>query len=247
MPNFKSQQGIIPLFILIAIGVAVLAGGTYIVRSEFVKTGKSGKSALDQQKVAQQIKNPKALPSISPQPTAVAQRGPFTYKPSATTNTQTATGSADSTKEPGFTIMGPSGWNRIDLGQPNFKVTFEHPEEDKENGEDDLVLKVKARLSVVIMKFSGDLEAGIKNAKSASSQNYEQLNIFSESKTSLVGQEAYRLEAQYIVKGIKIHTLDYYLVKNGYAIHLAGNALDSAWSKRAGEIQSSINSFKFTD
>ncbi len=58
MGKLKYQLGFIPLIILIAIGVVVVAGGTYIVRNQFVKIGKSGKAALDTEKIQKQLQSP---------------------------------------------------------------------------------------------------------------------------------------------------------------------------------------------
>ena len=47
MPRPKNQKGIIPILILIAVGIFVLVGGVLVVCNQFVKTGKSGKTALE--------------------------------------------------------------------------------------------------------------------------------------------------------------------------------------------------------
>ncbi|MBI2022541.1 hypothetical protein HYS97_01685, partial [Candidatus Daviesbacteria bacterium] len=80
MPVLKDQRGILPLFFLIAIGVAVLAGGSYLIRNEFVKTGKNNKAEIDKVKVEKQADNPNPLPSLTPKPKSDTQYGAFVYK-----------------------------------------------------------------------------------------------------------------------------------------------------------------------
>src|SRR3990167_7924712 len=66
----KLLPGFIPLIILIIAGIVIAgAGGTYIVRKQFIKKGQSGKAALDEKKIAQQLNNPVELESPSPKPT----------------------------------------------------------------------------------------------------------------------------------------------------------------------------------
>lgn len=44
---------------------------------------------------------------------------------------------------------------------------------------------------------------------------------------------------------VAIHELNYLVYKNGASFLVKGFASDSAWSKRAGEIASALNSFEF--
>lgn len=233
------QAGIIPLFVLIAIGVAVLAGGTYIVRSEFVKTGKSGKAALDEKKIQKQIENPKTLPSLAPASKGEVSYGSFTYNPPSTKD-------GTISQEPGFTITAPSGWEKLPLESEIERAVFRSPETDKEAMEDNLTAKVKAMITVYSSKVDGNLDDFANEVISNSKNQSTKYQVVSKLKVQFAGNEAIKLESQYNEKSrIPMRALAYLFVKDGYWIEIVGNGLESAWDKRVGEIESSFNSFKF--
>ncbi|MBI2021539.1 hypothetical protein HYS93_01500 [Candidatus Daviesbacteria bacterium] len=240
MPILKKQQGIIPLFVLIAIGIALLVGGTYIIRNEFIKTGKSGKSAIDEKKVKQQIANPLALPSLSPSPKIELAQSRYTYEPQKL---------GQDVKAPKFTINPPSAWNKRSATQGNEVVTFEAPEEDKEEAEDNLVVRLKPVVSVYLAKSpqSGTLDDLMKVAKSSSEKTFEKVEYLADTKTKFAGLDSVFIEAKALKQGVTIHTNDYYLVKDSYWVHVAGSSLDSTWSKWSGVIKASMNSFTFVE
>lgn len=246
MPLFlKNQRGVFPLFLLIAIGVAVLAGGTYIIREQFVKTGQSGKSALDNKKIQEQIKNPQTLPSLTPEPKAEQTFGqPVTYKPSTK---PVSDGSDTVIKEPSFSISPPSGWEKVAPSVAGTKVQFKHPEEDKEEMEDGLFVKSRAQITVFMDKANSTLDQLVSSVKSASQGSYEKVNIISEQKITFAGQEAYLFETELFKKGASIHSTDYYFIKDGFVVRVGGTSLGSSWNKRSSEIKSSINSFKLLE
>src|SRR4030042_5052509 len=106
----KSLPGIIPLFILIAVGVVMAAaGGTYIVRKQFVKTSEDKKASLDEEKIRKQIANPTTLPSPSPEPSPELAIGPYTYNPKE----ESKTDSNIDLSQPAFKITPPATWNKI--------------------------------------------------------------------------------------------------------------------------------------
>src|SRR3990167_5376261 len=95
----KLLPGILPIFILIAIGVVLAgAGGVYVVRKEFIKRGQSGKAALDEKKISQQLKNPIPLEAPSPEPTPQLAPIQYTYTPEETADSE------EESKKPTFTI-----------------------------------------------------------------------------------------------------------------------------------------------
>lgn len=250
MPILKDQRGLFPLFLLIAIGIAVLAGGTYIIRNEFVKTGKSGKAEIDKEKVRNQVNNPQSLPSLSPTPKTQTQYGTFKYKPSpAPNNSPGIQQSVTQDTEPAFSINPPSGWNKSSQSDSVVKVVFLAPEEDEQVAGEDLRAVNKAKVTVNMVKGngSGTLESFVDYFISSSKADWESLKVNSKTKTTFAGQSAYKLEIDLFRKGVTFRTISYVLIKGKYGIVVYGGALESAWDKRVGEIQTSINSFKFID
>ncbi|GEM_PF-5173102 len=239
MPYQKFKRGIIPLFILIAVGIVfAAAGGAYIVRKEFVKTGKSGKTALDVEKVKQQIANPTPLPSPSPNSPKEYATGPFTYTPASP-----SPGSKTSSV-PAFTISPPSGWLK---GQTSVAivVSFDAPEEDEENGEEGLKVTSRATVSVQLqdLKENVSTETLVSALKERAQGEYEKVEFLSETKITLSGQKAYILESKFFRKGFWTHSFDYIMVKDTYAVVISGVSSDSASSKWSGAMKGSIETF----
>ncbi len=235
----KLHRGIIPLFILIAVGIAILgAGGVYIIQQNFVKTGKSGKAALDEEKIKQQIANPTPLPTPSAEPSTKLAAKEFSYTPQAKDQTN---------GEPGFNINPPSGWLSTSAVSTNEKAGFEAPDEDKEDGEEGsgLVVNSRARITVQVQNLGPSLTLAllIDGIKQKSSNDFEKIEYLSETKTNLNGAETFRIETKSLRKGVWVHSVDYLFAKNGYAIALSGTSFDSAWSKRSGAINASLASF----
>lgn len=250
MPTSINQKGVIPFFVLALIGIAVLAGGTYLIRSDFIKTGKSGKAEVDQEKVKKQIDNPQPLPSLSPSPEAQTQYGAFKYTPSSSPSSSAGTQPNDTQDtEPSFTIYPPSGWSKSNQSDPVIKVVFLAPEEDEVAAGEDLKAINKAKVTVIMAKGngSGTLESFVDYFINSTKASWESTQVNSKSKTTFVGLPAYKLEMDVFKKGVSFRTLSYVFIKGKYGIVVYGGALESAWNKRASEIQNSINSFKFTD
>jgi hypothetical protein len=236
---YKTKSGIIPLFILIAVGIAILgAGGVYIIQQNFVKTGKSGKTALDEDKIRQQIANSTPLPTPAAEPSAKLAAKEFTYAPQAKDQTN---------GEPGFNINPPSGWLSTSAVSTNQKAHFEAPDEDKEDGEkgSGLVVNSRAGITVQMQSLGPSLTLAlfVDGIKEKSSNDFEKIEYLSETKTNLNGTETVRIETKSLRKGVWIHSIDYLFAKDGYAIALSGTSFDSAWSKRSGAISASLASF----
>src|SRR3989344_6864823 len=226
MPAQKLHRGIIPLFILIAVGIAILGtGGVYIIQQNFIKTGKSGKAALDEEKIKQQIANPSSLPTQSTEPAPKLAAKEFTYTPEAKNKTS---------GEPAFNINPPSGWLSTSAVSTNEKAGFEAPDEDKEDGEEGsgLVVNSSARITVQVQNLGPSLTLAllIDGIKEKSSNDFEKIEYLSETKTNLNGAETFRIETKSLRKGVWVHSVDYLFEKNGYAIALSGTSFDSAWS-----------------
>jgi len=238
----KLSLGFIPLIILVAVGIIIAgAGGVYIVRNQFVKTGKSGKAALDEKKIQQQIENPTPLPTLTPTPTPQLAPESFTYQPPVTQGQTTA--------EPNFTIKPPAGWNKVSSQSTSGGVIFEAPTKDKAEGEDGLVVSANPIINIQISKASsaGNLDNLGQYLKGKAEADYEKVTFLSETTTTFAGQEARFFESILFKQGVGIHSIDYALIKNGYALIVTGAALNSAWDKHESAIKASLNSFAFAE
>src|SRR3990167_3906203 len=239
----KLLPGIIPLFILIAIGVVLAgAGGVYVVRKEFVKRGQSGKAALDEKKISEQLKNPIPLEAPSPDPALQLAPSQYQYEPEKTSDSE------KDGQEPGFTINPPSGWSQ--KSSASVKIGFLAPQQDEEPAEPPLVYMYTASIQTVVNKHPQ--LATLQQAADATIDGYKKnesnVQVISNSPTSFAGQDAQIIElTAEMTEGHKIRVINYVMVKNGYTVGVGGIALDSAWSKRAGTIKSSINTFSFTE
>ena len=238
----KLLPGIIPLFILIAIGVVLAgAGGVYVVRKEFIKRGQSGKAALDEKKISEQLKNPVELEAPSPDPTPQLAPSQYKYEPAESEVSK-------ETQEPAFTINPPSGWSQ--KSSDYIKVGFVAPEQDEEPAEPPLVYMYGASIQIRInalpegATLAQVVEATIDGYRDQASN----VQGISKTPTTFAGQDSQVIELiAEMTEGHKIHVTSYVTIKNGYTVGVGGLALDSAWSKRAGTIKSSINTFSFTE
>src|SRR3989344_1507070 len=141
----KLLPGFIPLIILIIAGIVIAgAGGTYVVRKQFVKKGQSGKAALDEKKISQQLKNPIPLEAPSPDPTPQLAPSQYQYEPEKTSDSE------KDGQEPGFTINPPSGWSQ--KSSASVKIGFLAPEQDEEPAEPPLVYMYTASIQIVVKK-----------------------------------------------------------------------------------------------
>lgn len=260
MPAFKNKSGIIPLFILIAVGIVFLAGGAYVVRNEFITKGKTGKPALNEQKVKQQIANPSILPSVSPEPEKQLAPVIYKYQPAETDQkSQPAKPGDTSSTPPGFTINPPAGWQQS--SQSGIQVIFMSPDKDEEKAEDSLTYTQPANVQISFdyadnynqLIAQGKTESEIldtilNNDIKKNAFGSRKISYITEQKTTFAGTDAYLLElngeTQY---GVLEHVKAYLFVKNKWGFYISGHALDSAWSKRAGILNASLNTFRFTD
>ena len=236
----KLLPGIIPLIILIIAGIVIAgAGGTYIVRKQFIKKGQSGKAALDEKKISKQLNNPVELESPSPEPTPQLAPIQYKYEPEVT--------SGDQTQQPGFTINPPSGWTQENFGTS--EAAFFSPDKDKEDAEPPLVYTQPANIQINLEEIPAgstllDAEEGIIKYVQARTTNYQ---VIAKGETTFANQDGrfyeFNANTEYSVE----HVIIYYTIKNNYLVQASGHALDSAWSNRAGVLKASIGSFRFTD
>ena len=236
----KLLPGFIPLIILIIAGIVLAgAGGTYIVRKEFIKRGQSGKAALDEKKISQQLNNPVELESPSPEPTPQLAPVQYNYEPKKT--------SAGQNQQPRFAINPPSGWNQENFGTS--EAAFFSPDKDKEEAEPPLVYTQPANIQINLEEIPegstlADAEKGIIEYIQARAKFHQ---VISKGETSFANQDGrfyeFTAKTDYTVE----HVILYYTIKNNYLVQASGHALDSAWNKRIGVLKASINSFRFTD
>lgn len=269
MPNLNSQRGVIPILVLVAIGVATLVGGSYAIKSEFIKFER-GEISLDMAKVQKQQSSPQSSTRNSPtnsrseknQPTPTPQLAP-----------SKVTVAADEEKGvPGFTINPPAGWNNT--GKSGFAAYFEAPEEDEakmvvgtRSGTQKSTATVQVRFlplnNIKQLKEAGYSEdrildeavKALKGSMAAADPTY-----LTDKRTDFAGSKAQQME---IKANIRVNTSQieeykdlsggswdiriygFYLVSGQYVVAVAGTSLDDAWGKRASAIQASINSFSF--
>lgn len=214
------------------------------------KKGTSGKAALDEQKIAEQLKNPVPLESPSPEPTPQLAPFKYNYEPKNTSEGQP--------KEPAFSINPPSDWQNANYA---VSASFVSPDKDEEKAEGDLVYTQPANIQVNLdflenydklegqnLSESQILDAVIANDIKKTMLGPLGVSYISDQRTRFAGQEAHLLEftveTQY---GAIEHVVMYVLVKDKYGALVSGHALDSAWSKRASTLKSSLSTFKFTD
>ena len=239
----KLLPGFIPLIILIIAGIVIAgAGGTYIVREQVVKKGQSGKAAIDEKKISQKVKNPVPLEAPSPEPTAQLAPSQYQYEPEKTSDSE------KETQEPAFTINPPSGWSQ--KSSDYIKVGFVAPEQDEEPAEPPLVYMYGASIQIRIntLPEGATLAQVVESTIDGYRDQASNVQVISNTPTTFAGQDSQVLELiAELTEGHKIHVTNYVTVKNGYTVGVGGLTLDSAWSKRAGTIQTSINSFRFTD
>lgn len=269
MPNYSSQRGFIPILVLIAIGVATLVGGSYAIKSEFIKFEK-GEISLDMAKVQRQQSSPQSSVGTSPTNSKSDQNQP-TPTPQLAPNKFTV--EADTEKgQPGFTINPPAGWNKIE--KSGFAAYFEAPEEDeyKMVGVSGRTQKSTATVQVRFLPLNNYKqlkEAGLSeiqildSAVKSVKQSMDPANptYLTDRRATFAGQDAQLIEAKVNIKVDTSQIEEYkdlsganwdiraygsYLVRGNYLVAVAGTSLDSAWGKRAPAIQASINSFSFT-
>lgn len=260
MPALKNQAGFIPLIALIIAGIVVAsAGGVYVVRKEFIKKGQSGKAALNEEKIKIQLKEGSPLASPTPEPEKQLTPTVYKYEPQkASSQTSSSSQNSISEVEPGFTINPPSGWQQS--SEPEVDVFFASPNKDEEKAEGNLIYTQPANIQIGIDfmenydKYSASLsQSKILDEVIASDIKQgilgdSKISYINDQRTTLNGQEAHLLEfTSDNQQGVKEHVFLYVLIKNKHGVIVSGHAIDSAWSKRAGILKSSIQTFKFTD
>ena len=255
MPNlFKDQRGVFPIFLLAAIGFAVVAGGAYAVKNNII-TAKNGQIVFNAK-----------IPSPEPDTSKTA---------SSSQKAELAQNSAEykpETGEPKFSINPPAGWIK-EKGEGKVKFFFEASQEDK------LEIGLSTSRSTATVQVTSEksnaksLDEILNKYKREAAAAPVKIEILKEQKTTFTGQDAIQIEiivgladvsdaqieaelkkagnrssvmdVQDMIKNGKVRGLAYILLKDGYEIGIAGTALGSAWDKRGPQIESSINSFKF--
>lgn len=274
--SVNNQKGAIPLLVLVAIGVATLVGGTVAIKSEFIKLDR-GEISLDITKVQRQQvvpKPPSSIPSSSTESKSTGKKGTEpTPSPTPKLASSKVTVEADTEKGlPGFTISPPAGWNNT--GRATFSAYFEAPEKDEaemvgvKGGTQNSAATVQIRFlpfNYKELKEAGKTESQILDEAVKAikdSMNPAAPTYLTNRRTTFAGQDAQLIEAKVRIKldtsqieeykevsGAywDARAYGYYLVKGNYVVAVAGTSLDDAWGKRAGQIQSSLNSFRFTE
>lgn len=269
--SVNNQSGAIPLLVLVAIGVATLVGGAYAIKSEFIKFNK-GEISLDMSKIQRQQVAPKPPSSTQSRSTSKKDTEPTT-NPTPKLAPSKVTVEADTEKGlPGFTISPPAGWNNT--GRATFSAYFEAPEKDEaemvgvKGGTQNSAATVQIRFlpfNYKELKEAGKTESQILDEAVKAikdSMNPAAPTYLTDRRTTFAGQDAQLIEVKVRIKldpsqieeykevsGAywDARAYGYYLVKGNYVLAVAGTSLEDAWGKRASEIQTSLNSFRFTE
>lgn len=224
-----SRAGVIPLFVLLLIGVVVAVGGVFVVREQFLKEGKSGKTTYDEVRIKEQVKNPQKLPEVAEEPKGELAAGPYT---------------STTSQMPSFSIIPPAGWGKFSPGGSTL-VQFKSSEEDRVDQEDDLFVKSSPQITVAAQSMPGrTLEEIIPSVRKAVPAKYDKVSVVAERKTTYAGRDAYYFEVDLSSKGVTVRSVDYYLFSNDYLVHVGGTALKEFWSKREPEIAGSLATFR---
>lgn len=233
--NF-TRQGALPLLLLLLVGVVVVISGAFIVREQFIKQGKSGKSAYDEAKIKEQIKNPQPLSEVKEELKGELAAGPFVYK--------VATVSSTTTTVPSFSLVPPVGWEKFSPGG-SVVVQFKSSEEDRVDQEDGLYVKSNPQISVGAQSLPGkSLEEMLPAIRNSAPAKYDKVIFVTERKTKYAGQDAYYFEVDMSSKGVTLHSVDYYFFSGNYLIHTTGTALKDFWGKREPVISGSLATFR---
>ena len=235
----RFQQGFIPIIILLLAGIIVATGGVLVVRQQFVKKEVGKKAALDEKKIKDQINNPSDLGTalkvnkISDTPAGAI----FTYT------------SKESISEPSFTINPPSGWKKGDESKfsSDVRVYFE-TDPDREDLTPPLYYSFPPQITVLFIK-----NEGVKSLDQAVSARLDALknqgdNLLSSRSAKINNQDVWIMEFTWKEKSgnVLLHQLEYiFLPKEGFMVMVDGVALDSAWTSRRTQIQSSFNTLFF--
>lgn len=260
---FLNERGVFPILILIAIGVALVGGGAYVVKNNLVTT-KGGQIVfngfkdknLSDAKISSFEKNTPNNPETSKK--AELAEKVAEYKPE--------------TGEPKFSMNPPAGWVK-EKGEGKVKLFFEASQEDKK------VFGYSTSRSTANIQVTSEksnakgLDEIMTKYKNEAAAEPVKIEVLKEQKTTFAGQAAIVFElivgmadvsdaqieaelkksgnqssvkdVQDMIKDGKVRGLGYILLKDGYEIGVAGTALGAAWDKRGPQIESSINSFKF--
>lgn len=270
MPKFfKDERGVAPLLLLVILAVGLVAGGSYVVKSNLVTT-KNGQIVFnaDKDKSLQDIKIPSSEPNtpknITPSKAVELADKIAEYKPT-------------DINEPQFSINPPAGWIK-GIGKDNVKLRFEASQEDKtEIGNTNA--SIGANIQIYVDKTNAkSLDEAMADFRAEAAKLPVSIDFQNERKTTFAGEDAIYFEIlismpdvdynqleSYVkqqsngdktapsttdikdmMQSFKGKSIGYTMIKNGYRVDVGGTAAGWAWDKRAGAIESSINTFKFT-
>jgi len=240
VPKENSQRGIIPLvLIFIVIGVVAIGSAGY----SFIKKA----NVISSQKRVTTNNKQFSQPSVtdttqgnytSPNSQIELSNEIFKYEP-------------QTSDEPNFTINPPSGWTREDFGSAEERIAFASPKEDVVSIGGGKTASRKADIIVQVEKMKDYHDGTLEEiSQYYESQLYNEINpvLVKSEKTTINEEAAWALEVMYTrPEGVVMHEIYYYFAKNRHWVIISGDALSGAWEKRAPQIQSSLNSFKFVD
>lgn len=269
MPGSNNQKGVIPLIALIAAGIIAVVGGSYVIRNDLLNTNKiTSKVSKETEKTDSTESSSSPIKSVPTKSKSGLSDKPFAYNPQQNTSNNTKP-----SKEPSFTITPPEGWvpyeSRDDAKYAKMvRANFAAPEEDKIEIDPvtkaflrfpalvevliiptDHNLKLQelidgakedARKSGSILISSGEITAGdIRGYSEEFKMPFKDI-ILTKNVTGTDKEEKASLK-----EPAWRHQITNIFAVDNFAVYVKGATLEYTWSKRAGEIKSSLDSFAF--
>lgn len=271
-PRFASEAGVFPLFLLVAIGVALVGGGAYAVKNNLVTT-KNGQIVFNANELKLSANKPKDIykDTTPSSKNTSSNNSPIPKKAELSQNSAEF---KPDTGEPKFSITPPAGWIKVNK-EGKVKLFFEASQEDKKVFGNSTT-RSTANIEVTSEKSSAKSLDEIMAKLKKEADNYSaKIEFSNEQKTTFAGYDAIRYEASVsmtdlndtqieaelkkagnkssvqdvkdLIREGKVRGVGFVLLKDGYDIGVGGTALNSAWDKRGPVIEASLNSFKFLD
>lgn len=270
MPIFlKDERGVAPLLLLVILAVGLVAGGSYIVKNNLVTT-ENGQIVFntDKDKSLQDAKIPTPktnTDAITPTPKKIELAEKVTeYK-------------SENSNEPQFSINPPAGWvkgktddkikirfeasqeDKTKIGNTNASIGANiqvYVEKTNAKSLDEAMTNFKAQAAKLPVSvdfqnerkttFAGKEALYFEMLISMPDIDYKQMESYIKQQSN-DGKTPSVQDIKDMMQSFKGKSIGYTILKNGYRVDIGGTAAGWAWDKRAGAIESSINTFKFTN
>lgn len=236
-----NQKGLVPLAILIAAGVIILAGGTYAINKKYISFG-----SLNTKKIEHDTKQAQTRPAKQELSDQV-----FTF-PNATPDP------SGELYELGFEITPPSGW--INKSADKFdRVRFLSSTKDTEQlhrKTGDSIFSQPAQVAVSVFVIGEQIQGNI-GEDEESMKKLATFLIKGDNPTDyqVITQEYLRRDHDYpaiqfefkstLQDSVTRHAYGYVIKYGKYVVMVSGISLESAWGKNSEILRQSVDTFKF--